>query len=50
MDEVMCKFETVEDFTSNKSLNGEFLLGYHCQREAFKKKEDKKEQDEKQVD
>lgn len=24
-----------EDFTSDKKLSGEFLLGYHCQREAL---------------
>lgn len=26
-----------EDFVSEKALNGEFLLGYHCQRQAWKK-------------
>ena len=31
IDEVMCKFSP-EDFNSDKSLSGEFLLGYHCQR------------------
>lgn len=31
LDEVMSKF-TVDHFTSDKKLNGEFLLGYHCQR------------------
>ena len=31
IDEVMCKFDS-EDFINDKSLSGEFLLGYHCQR------------------
>lgn len=31
IDEVMCKFSP-EDFSSDKALSGEFLLGYHCQR------------------
>lgn len=38
LDEVMCKFVSVEDFTSDKPLSGEFLLGYHCQREDLKHK------------
>lgn len=38
MDEVMCKFDPIEDFTSDKPLSGEFLLGYHCQREKLKPK------------
>lgn len=32
--EVMALFET-EDFISDKQLSGEFLLGYHCQRQAL---------------
>ena len=28
-----------EDFTSDKRLSGEFLLGYHCQRQVFWNKE-----------
>lgn len=40
IDEVMCKFDPVEDFNSDKPLSGEFLLGYHCQRSALWKKED----------
>lgn len=40
MDEVMCKFDPIEDFTSDKPLSGEFLLGYHCQREDLKPKKD----------
>ena len=31
IDGVMCKFSQ-EDFNNDKALNGEFLLGYHCQR------------------
>lgn len=27
-----------DDFIDDKKLNGEFLLGYHCQREALRKK------------
>ena len=38
MDEVMCKFDPIEDFTSDRPLSGEFLLGYHCQREALRLK------------
>ncbi len=29
-----------EEFTSEKPLSGEFLLGYHCQKQAWKKKSD----------
>jgi len=43
MDEVMCKFDPIEDFTIDKPLSGEFLLGYHCQRAALRQKEDKKD-------
>lgn len=35
--EVVAMFER-DDFVSDRRLNGEFLLGYHCQREAFWKK------------
>lgn len=38
MDEIVAAFET-EDFTSDRALTGEFLLGYHCQREALRYKE-----------
>jgi len=30
----------LEDYTSDKKLSGEFLLGYHCQREDLKPKKD----------
>lgn len=36
---VICMFNA-DDFVSDKRLSGEFLLGYHCQREALKFKED----------
>jgi CRISPR-associated protein Csd1 len=35
IDEVMAKFEAA-DFQSDKRLSGEFLLGYHSQREALR--------------
>jgi CRISPR-associated protein Csd1 len=31
MDEIQCKF-LADDFTNDRSLSGEFLLGFHCQR------------------
>lgn len=34
MDQIINAFSP-EDFTSDKPLSGEFLLGYHCQREAL---------------
>jgi len=36
IDETMNLFDPPEDFISDKPLSGEFLLGYHCQREALK--------------
>lgn len=39
LDEVMCTF-TGEDFTQDAPLSGEFLLGYHCQRQALKPSDD----------
>jgi CRISPR-associated protein Csd1 len=33
-------FKTVEDFTGDKPLSGEFLLGFHCQREGLRPKKD----------
>lgn len=35
IDEVVASFSP-EDFLSDKRLSGEFLLGYHCQREALR--------------
>jgi len=40
IDETMQLFDPPEDFTSDKPLTGEFLLGYHCQREDLKPKKD----------
>jgi len=40
--EVVSMFEP-DDFISDKKLNGEFLLGYHCQRRALGKKGGEKE-------
>lgn len=31
LDEILCQFQS-DDFTNDKELSGEFLLGYHCQR------------------
>jgi CRISPR-associated protein Csd1 len=31
LDEVLCTFQG-DDFTNDRTLSGEFLLGYHCQR------------------
>ena len=39
LDEVMCAF-TGDDFTQDAPLSGEFLLGYHCQRQALKSTDD----------
>ena len=39
LDEVMCVFNG-EDFTQDAPLSGEFLLGYHCQRQALKPSDD----------
>lgn len=36
LDEVLCLFQG-EDFQSEHRLTGEFLLGYHCQRQVWKK-------------
>lgn len=34
IDEIMASFKG-DDFLNDSKLSGEFLLGYHCQREAF---------------
>lgn len=39
LDMVLALFVS-DDFTSDKSLSGEFLLGYHCQRQAWLNKAD----------
>lgn len=33
-DEILCRFAST-DFTDDRPLSGEFLLGYHCQRAAL---------------
>ena len=38
LDDIHAMFKT-DDFTSDKRLSGEFLLGYHCQRQVFWNKE-----------
>jgi CRISPR-associated protein Csd1 len=35
IDEIMCLFR-YDDFTSQAKLDGSFLIGYHCQRTAFR--------------
>ena len=39
MDEIISAFSP-EDFTIDQQLSGEFLLGYHCQRQELRKKKD----------
>jgi len=34
LDEVMCSFQG-DDFTNDRALSGEFLLGFHCQRKSL---------------
>lgn len=34
LDEIQCIFRP-DDFTNDRALSGEFLLGYHCQRQAL---------------
>ena len=38
LDEITAKFQG-DDFTRSGRLDAEFLLGYHCQRAAFMKRE-----------
>jgi len=40
IDGIMSLFESVDDYKHDKPLSGEFLLGYHCQREELKPKKD----------
>lgn len=37
IDKVHSMFDPPEDYTSDKKLSGEFLLGYHCQRAELRK-------------
>ncbi|MEW6606140.1 MAG: type I-C CRISPR-associated protein Cas8c/Csd1 [bacterium] len=39
IDKVHAMFEHPDDYISDKKLSGEFLLGYHCQRESLRPKE-----------
>ena len=39
LDDVMSAFSG-DDFTQDAPLSGEFLLGYHCQRQALKPSDD----------
>lgn len=36
LDEVVTTLDSIEDRISDVPLTGEFLLGYHCQRQAFR--------------
>jgi CRISPR-associated protein Csd1 len=47
--EIIAMFKP-DDFINDKKLNGEFLLGYHCQLEELWKKRDKEKQGEKGQD
>ncbi len=38
IDKVHSMFDPLEDYKNDKPLSGEFLLGYHCQREALRPK------------
>lgn len=42
LQEVFDAVNDIDDFTSSKKLDGEFLLGYHCQYSDFFRKESKK--------
>jgi CRISPR-associated protein Csd1 len=46
IDKVHSMFGSAEDYTSDKKLSGEFLLGYHCQREALRQKGSKTSENE----
>lgn len=42
LDQVLCLFQP-EEFASERRLSGEFLLGYHCQRQELKQSKNSKE-------
>jgi CRISPR-associated protein Csd1 len=42
LDDVISRFQ-MDDFTRPGRLDAEFLLGYHCQRAAFRKYDSKDE-------
>jgi len=45
LDEILCAFQR-DDFTDDNALSGEFLLGYHCQRQALWQKPEQETNDE----
>lgn len=49
MDDVIAAF-SVDDFTKDAALSGEFLLGYHCQRQALRPPEDEADKEESPTD
>ena len=44
LDDVVAAFEG-DAFTSDSALSGEFLLGYHCQRQALRPKDQESDED-----
>lgn len=44
----ICNMFKTDEFTNDNPLSGEFLLGYHCQRFAFKKDKEEENKDESQ--
>lgn len=44
LDDVMAAFDG-DGFTSDAALSGEFLLGYHCQRQALRPKGQEREEE-----
>lgn len=44
LDDVMAAFKG-DAFTSDAALSGEFLLGYHCQRQALRPKDQEREEE-----
>jgi CRISPR-associated protein Csd1 len=42
LDQVHCQFR-VEDYIDDRPLSGEYLLGYHCQRNGLRQAPDKPE-------
>lgn len=44
LDKVVCEFQG-KDFTDDRKLSGEFLLGYHCQRQTLRIKPETEQDD-----
>ena len=44
LDTILSAFQP-DEFISERPLSGEFLLGYHCQKQAWRKKEDENKDD-----